>query len=269
MAQNIPTVTSDRLNAALATCPEWHSPPASIPGVLRALDGHSNQSFLVTADSRRWVVKLLNQTDHGIDQHSQVVAESAAFAAGLSPRIVFRSASVVISEFIDGRHPDGSHIGAIADLFSAIHSIKAPLKPLDLEAHLANYYAQVRSKTRIASLYKRFNALPKPAPIAGVFCHNDLTAENMLTTGSRIYALDWEYARLSDPAFDLAVFSYSAQLDESDLSALVLAYQHSIPDLFERIRYFERCYGLIEILWWTLRSSPPRDKIAHLDLLLS
>ncbi len=45
-------------------------------------------------------------------------------------------------------------------------------------------------------------------------CHNDLLAANFIRGGDRLWIVDWEYAGMGDPAFDLANFAVSNGLDE-------------------------------------------------------
>ena len=45
-------------------------------------------------------------------------------------------------------------------------------------------------------------------------CHNDLLAANFIDDGERIWIVDWEYAGMGDPFFDLANFAVNNGLDE-------------------------------------------------------
>ena len=45
-------------------------------------------------------------------------------------------------------------------------------------------------------------------------CHNDLLNANFLDDGERLRIVDWEYAGMGDPFFDLANFSINHELDE-------------------------------------------------------
>ena len=44
-------------------------------------------------------------------------------------------------------------------------------------------------------------------------CHNDLLNANFIDDGSRIRIVDWEYAGMGDPFFDLGNFSINHELD--------------------------------------------------------
>jgi len=64
---------------------------------------------------------------------------------------------------------------------------------------------------------------------------------------------DWEFARQSDPAYDLAVFTYTHALNQKQSSELLLSYSRHEPELPSRIDYFERVYAMIEIFWRLIR----------------
>ena len=53
-------------------------------------------------------------------------------------------------------------------------------------------------------------------------CHNDLLNANFIDAGERLVIVDWEYAGMGDPFFDLANFSINHELD-ADGRALLLA----------------------------------------------
>ncbi len=55
-------------------------------------------------------------------------------------------------------------------------------------------------------------------------CHNDLLNANFIDDGEAIRIVDWEYAGMGDPFFDLANFSVNHELDVDGRAALLAAY---------------------------------------------
>jgi thiamine kinase-like enzyme len=55
-------------------------------------------------------------------------------------------------------------------------------------------------------------------------CHNDLLAANFIHDGERPWIVDWEYAGMGDPCFDLANFAVNNGLDEAGERELLAAY---------------------------------------------
>ena len=59
-----------------------------------------------------------------------------------------------------------------------------------------------------------------PARRAGP-CHNDLLNANFIDDGERLRIVDWEYAGMGDPFFDLANFSINHELDADGRATLL------------------------------------------------
>ena len=55
-------------------------------------------------------------------------------------------------------------------------------------------------------------------------CHNDLLNANFIDDGTRIRIVDWEYAGMGDPFFDLGNFSINHELTPDEDTELLAAY---------------------------------------------
>ncbi len=64
---------------------------------------------------------------------------------------------------------------------------------------------------------RRADQAPRP-------CHNDLLNANFIDDGERLVIVDWEYAGMGDPFFDLANFSINHDLDAEARAVLLAAY---------------------------------------------
>jgi thiamine kinase-like enzyme len=61
-------------------------------------------------------------------------------------------------------------------------------------------------------------------------CHNDLLNANFLDDGTSVRIVDWEYAGMGDPFFDLANFSINHELDPAGRASLLEAYAGEARD---------------------------------------
>src|SRR5439155_24669024 len=79
----------------------------------------------------------------------------------------------------------------------------------------AEYDGARETAARIEARRGRFRLHP---------CHDDLLPANFIHDGDRPWIVDWEYAGMGDPAFDLANFAVNNGLDEEGDRALLEVY---------------------------------------------
>jgi thiamine kinase-like enzyme len=107
-----------------------------------------------------------------------------------------------------------------------------------------------------------------------VFGHNDLLAANIFDDGERLWLLDWDYAGLNSPLFDLANLASNNDFSQTHEAAMLTAYFRREPDA-PLIRSFEamKCASLMrEALWSAVsenHSTIPFDYAAYTDDYLS
>jgi thiamine kinase-like enzyme len=80
------------------------------------------------------------------------------------------------------------------------------------------------------------------APAPELTCHNDLLNANLLLDGGHVWLVDYEYAGVGDPWFDLANLSINNDLDDAACELLLELY-------FGGVREFHRArLGLMRIV---------------------
>jgi len=90
--------------------------------------------------------------------------------------------------------------------------------------------------------------------LAPCLCHNDLLSANILTSSTRnnkhVQFIDWEYAAVNDPLFELAVICRGNQLSNESQQYLIQAYLGETAEL--HLREFESwcwLYDYLSLLW--------------------
>ncbi len=89
-------------------------------------------------------------------------------------------------------------------------------------------------------------------PFVPVLCHNDLLAANFLDDGNAIWLVDWEYAGIGHPLFDLANLAANGNFSQRDEVELLRCYQGSDavdPHRLRELRMFRRVSLIREVLW--------------------
>ena len=82
-----------------------------------------------------------------------------------------------------------------------------------------------------------------------VFSHNDLNITNLLL-GNNIYFLDWEYASMNSPYFDIASLVASFNLDHSEINILVEGYSDNFIAINkEKLKKWVSFTYYLDYLW--------------------
>lgn len=231
---------------------EWHLWPLSLTarpsGITPLSGGLTNTSYLLQEKTQQWVLKLYNSDSQslGINRNNELKIHHAAEAAGLSPPLRYTDplSRYSISDYIASEQPDYNHsthaIEAVALLLHKTHSLPCEGERLDIIQYTLNYWQVIdrQKKQGLLAPHKeyliRYFAIHNQRPLQGKsnhpsidqrLCHNDPVGENILFHNHQFYLIDWEYAAIGDPFFDLAVFACSQKLNKEKTSCLLKAYQ--------------------------------------------
>jgi thiamine kinase-like enzyme len=80
--------------------------------------------------------------------------------------------------------------------------------------------------------------------------HNDLLGANLLDDGERLWLLDWEYAGMNDPSFDLGNFAVNNDLPPDAEAELLRGYHGTItPRGLGRLRLMKLVSDAREAMW--------------------
>jgi thiamine kinase-like enzyme len=109
------------------------------------------------------------------------------------------------------------------------------------------------------------------APLPLLPCHNDLLNANFIDDGERIRIVDWEYAGMGDPFFDLGNFSINHELTPDEDAALLAAYDQADapePARLARLSLMRVVSDFREAMWGVLQqgiSTLDVDFVAYAD----
>jgi len=213
--------------------------------------GITNRNFLVEATGvgGRWVLRLAGNDTHllGISREVEHAATVAAAGVGVGPEVTafIRPEGYLLTRFIEGSPvpDDAVHrpetLARVADSLRRIHdgpAIPGLFVPLRMvEAYRALAVARgvpIPSEYELArTIGRRIELALLSAPVDLRPCHNDLLNANFIDDGDRIRIVDWEYAGMGDPFFDLGNFSANHGLTAEEDAAFLAAYDRAAqPD---------------------------------------
>jgi thiamine kinase-like enzyme len=242
---------------------------------LTALSGGiTNRNFRVdgAADGSRFVIRLAGNDTHllGISREVEHAATVAAAGVGVGPEVVafIRPEGYLVTRFIDGRPitedemRTPERLRAVGATLRRIHdgpAIPGLFVPLRIvEAYRALALARgvaIPPEYELAqAIARRIELALLTAPVELRPCHNDLLNANFIDDGSRIRIVDWEYAGMGDPSFDLGNFSINHELDAEGDAELLRAYSGAVrPDELARIALMRVVSDFREAMWGVLQ----------------
>ncbi|MGD0712757.1 MAG: choline kinase family protein [Gaiellaceae bacterium] len=233
------------------------------PGAVGSIDsigtGITNHNFKVVAGGEAFVVRIAgNDTDLlGIDRRSELDASLAAAELGIGPEVItfLEPEGSLVTRFIEGevgcfeveeaaallrRFHEGRAIAGRFDSFRVVETYTRTASERGVELPPAYEWAH--------ELAGRIEA--RRGPVAPKPCHNDLLPLNFVHDGERVRLVDWEYAGMGDPAFDLANFAVNNGLDEDGDRALLEAYGGGDLEIHALMRFMsdlrEATWGLVQ-----------------------
>lgn len=207
-------------------------------------------------------------TEEYIDRANEAVAAREAAKAGVSPEVLhFDAAGVMVTRFIDGAQTMSPaafklNSGAPARAGEALQKLHVSGAVFPFRFYLFSMiddYLRILS-TKDVVLPKGYHEVLRESedvrtalsahPAKLVACHCDPLCENFLDTGERMWIVDWEYAGMNDPMWDLGDLSVEGKFDDSQEEEMLRAYFSGEPNAADRGRVV--IYKAMCDLLWTL-----------------
>ncbi|GAC1465613.1 MAG: phosphotransferase family protein [Isosphaeraceae bacterium] len=236
--------------------------------------GITNHNYLVRSGSQSFVARLCEErTFLGIDRRNEVVSQREAHALGIAPAIVHHDGGVLVSEYLAARtlrSDDVRNSAFVPRLASTFRQLHQGWDRLTGEILYFSPFQAVRTyvqtaRTQDGSLPEDIDHLLDDArrlahrlqPFVPVLCHNDVLAGNILADEERVWLVDWEYAGIGHPLFDLANVSANCRFSATDDNLLLTAYRGTTsidPEDLQELSILKAISLLREALWSVIQS---------------
>jgi len=261
------------LTAALQRVPET----AGKDLVLTPLSGGiTNRNFLVTPNDGddRYVIRLGGNDTHllGISREVEHAATVAAAGVGVGPEVIafIRPEGYLVTRFIVGAPVSLQQVHGrptierVVDSLRRIHEGPAipglfvPFRIVEAYRALAISHGVPipAAWDRAHEATRRIERAFLEAPTELKPCHDDLLNANFIDDGERIRIVDWEYAGMGDPFFDLGNFSINHELSPEEDAWLIEAYDGEVraPRL-ARLTLMRVVSDFREAMWGVLQQA--------------
>ena len=228
-------------------------------------------------------------TEEYINRRNEAVAAREAARAGVSPEVIHMddSTGIMATRFIDGAvtmSPENFRArpgapGRAGAAFRKLHGSGAifPFR-FELFAMIDDYLGILA--TRDVALPEGYHDVVREAgavraalaahPLPLTPCHCDPLCENFLDTGSRMWIVDWEYAGMNDPMWDLGDLSVEGGFDAEQDEEMLAAYFGGAAMAADRGRMviYKAMCDLLWTLWGLIQlanDNPADDFRAYAD----
>ena len=254
------------LEAAIARVPQWAG--ARDLKVTPLSGGITNSNYRIDVDGASFVLRLPGADTEllGIDREHEHAANLAAGKLGLGPEVVYfiRPEGYLVTRFLPGRpippeelrRPE--NLRRVAEAVRRIHALPPLPGRFDVVQVIRDYVATASrfgvalpdNYPWLAARLDETEAALHARPLQACPCHNDLLNLNFLLD-EQLWILDWEYAGMGDPFFDLANFSDHHDLTEAQDRWLLECYfgQPAAPGRWAHLKIMKMLSDLREATW--------------------
>ena len=193
----------------------------------------------------------------GLDRKREASLLNAISHSCSCPNIIFNDlkAGLIIWEYIEGTEVESELIlnkDFLIKLGRKVKNIHIPYTKalssysfLDSIEHYKNIVKDNKSVADINNLISKLYNSDTQLTL----CHNDLTKPNILV-GDTISFIDWEYASLNDPHYDIATVFQAFNLEVNQRDVFLIGYDSAKIDL-ARVNKFITLTKFTERLWDT------------------
>jgi thiamine kinase-like enzyme len=234
--------------------------------------GLTNRNYLVRDGDEQFVARLCDDRQFlGIDRRNERLCQIAACEAGVAPEVTHFEPGMLVSRFLNARTLTNDDLQApdlLARLAQIIRQVHSQGDQLTGEMLFFCPFQAIRTYTQTA---RKHNAVLPPdidqlvedsrqllsqmSPFQPTLCHNDLLAANIMDDGNRLWLVDWEYAGIGNPLFDLAGVSANAGLSERLEVQLIEACSGPVSDaVLREVRILKTASLLREALWAVIQT---------------
>jgi len=223
--------------------------------------GPASDSYLVERGTERFVLRL--DTDVaaalGLDRivEAGILEYISQHGLGPRPEFVAPERGILITRYVEGRAwsatdlHDAGQIRRLTMLLGRLHALQPVGQPFNLHVRVAVYARIIGTAEgrELAEDTQRQISELESRPTTHCLCHNDLISANIVE-GRTLLFIDWEYAAIGNPMFDLATIAEHHHFDQNKADAMLSAYFGSLREEdVRRLRCYQLLYRRLLVLW--------------------
>ena len=216
--------------------------------------GLTNINFKVETPSETFALQIRTPDPDGY-RSGAATAEALGLAKrlGIGPDLVHTDEHVIVTRWVTRVERLGIDPRRAGALFARLHQSGEKLgRRFDPFASIRRYTDALDCSPLSPALIQAIARAEGDAPSKPVPIHGDPVPDNFIDAGDRLVLVDWEYAGMGDPAWDLAYLSLEAGYAADDETQLRAGYRD--PRLtIERLATAKMVAASVAVLWGSLR----------------
>jgi thiamine kinase len=236
--------------------------------------GLTNRSWLVSTDQDRFVVRISDQSarELQIDRNSEAAVLEVVSHAGIGPEVLRcdPERGILVTRYLGATWSErdaqlAENIDRLAELLRRLHALDVPgtVRTVDLAATVHGYLRTldergIHSGLTLPPLRECADqtAMQLRKGSTPCLCHNDVHHLNVVD-GESLRLIDWEYAGVGEPLFDLASVCVYHRYRRSQRERLLAAYAASSAPSeavsWQRLELACWLFDYIRDLWLAVR----------------
>lgn len=244
----------------------------------RIKHGLTNESWLVRSTADAVVVRMSHPNSERlqINRASEALILAAVAQAGIGPQVLLHDPDnrILVTRYLgrtwnDGDATQAINIERVAQLLQRLHALDAPFGVheialarvvadylRDLDAHgagIAGGPAVMRRRAQEVAAALEAGSAPR-------LCHTDIHALNIVDDGE-LRLIDWEYAGLGEPLFDLASLCVFHRYSAEQRRLLLQSYCGPLEgNAWHRLELACWLFDYIRDLWLAVSALPERKR---------
>ncbi|MDH3977342.1 MAG: choline kinase family protein [Gammaproteobacteria bacterium] len=224
--------------------------------------GAGGSSYLVADGGDAYVLRVDNDLPRQLmlDRvaESVILAGVALHELGPVPVYVDYERAIRVTRYIEGHTWSAREfleihkLAQLGNLLSRVHAIRLDAPSFNLTGRIERYVSLINTPAArdFARQIQEVIATVQTPLNDRCLCHNDLVGSNIIDNGLGLKLIDWEFAAIGDPNFDLAIVAEHHDLEEREVMALLAAYGvDNAGQYLEVLEPYRRAYPLLVELW--------------------
>ena len=230
--------------------------------------GKTNHNVLVQDRGERFVVRFgADIPIHGILRWNELAITRAAHQAGIGPAVRYAEPGALVLDYVPAQpitpadRQGAANVPALAQMVRRVHhDVFAAMQGTVLAFwvfHILRDYARhLGARPELTNLMAQAAKLDQAVgPTDIVLGHNDLLPGNILLGSGRLWLIDWEYAGLGNPLFDLGgIASNNGFTQAEEFTLLECYFDRPLTDDLWRRYAAMKCASLLRETLWSMVS---------------